>query len=73
MSERDVRKFTKYLSGGTKIMFHKGDTTKSGYLTFDPCGMSTINYMPTGGPRLEYTRYPGGDPSSDKKNNPTVL
>ena len=35
--------FGKYPEGGTVIMASEGYPTKSGYLTFDPGGMSTIN------------------------------
>ena len=35
--------FEKYPEGGTTSVSHKGDPTKSGYLTFDPGGIHTIN------------------------------
>ena len=34
----------KYLEVGTASVDLKVDTTKSGYITFDPGGMSTIDY-----------------------------
>ena len=36
-------KFGQNHQGGTAIVAHEGDPTKSGYLTFDPGGLSTIN------------------------------
>ena len=37
-------KFGQNHQGGTASVAHEGDPTKSGYLTFDPGGMSTINW-----------------------------
>ena len=34
--------------GGTSSVALEGELTKSGYLTFDPYGISTINWSPTG-------------------------
>ena len=66
------RKFGQYTEGGMSSVAHEGDTTNSGYLTFDPGGISTINCRPTGGQVLEPSRAPGGEPSSDLIQNPTV-
>ena len=43
------RSFTPYLSGGTASVYCEGELTKLGYLTFDPGGMSKINWSSTGG------------------------
>ena len=42
-------KFEQDLKGGTVRVDYKGETTKSGYLNFDPGEMSTIKWRPTGG------------------------
>ena len=55
--------FEQYPEGGTTIVAHEGDPTKSEYLTFDPGGISTIKCSPTGGQVSEYSRYPRGNPS----------
>ena len=41
--------FGKYLEGGTVSLDRELDTTKSGYLNFEPVGMFTINWRPTVG------------------------
>ena len=43
------RNFEQDPEGVTASVDRKGDPTKSGYLTFDPGGMSTINCSPKGG------------------------
>ena len=43
------RKFGKYTEGVTISVAREGDPTKLGYLAFDPGGLSTINWSPTGG------------------------
>ena len=40
--------FTLDSVGGTTSVNYKGDTTKLGYITFDPGGVSTIDWSPTG-------------------------
>ena len=52
-------------------MAREVDTTKSGYLTFDPGGMSTVNCRPPGGQVSESTRSPRGKPSLYPSHNPT--
>ena len=42
--EGDGGNFGQNPEGGTASVYRKLYTTKSGYLTFDPCGMSTINW-----------------------------
>ena len=42
-------KFEKYHEGGTASVSHELYPTKSGYITFDPVGVFTINWRPTGG------------------------
>ena len=42
------RKFTPYTVGSNTSMPCKGDQIKSVYLTFDPGGLSTINWRSTG-------------------------
>ena len=42
--EGDGRNFGQNPEGGTTSVYRKLYPTKSGYLTFDPCGMSTINW-----------------------------
>ena len=39
----------RYLEESTASVAHEGDTTKSGYLTFDLGGMYTIKWIPTVG------------------------
>ena len=51
------RNFEQYPEGGTDSVTRKVDPAKSGYLTFDPGGMSTINWSPTGG----QVSYPPGE------------
>ena len=43
------RKFGPDPERGTASVACYGDPKKSGYLTFDPGGISTINWRPTGG------------------------
>ena len=40
---------------GIACVAHEGVTTKSGYLTFDTRGISTINWRPTGYQVSEYS------------------
>ena len=56
---------------GTTGVACEGETTKSGYLTFEPGGISTINWRLTGGQVLESSRSPRGEPSSETSQNPT--
>ena len=65
--------FEQYYEGGTVIMAHKGYTTKSGYITFDPGVISTIKWRPTWVLASEPSRPPRGEPSSDPRNKPTEL
>ena len=44
ISEGGVRNFGQDPELGTTSVSRKGDTTKSGYLIFDPSGMSSINW-----------------------------
>ena len=57
------RKFGQDTKGGTVSVAHEGDTTKSGYLTFEPGGMPTINRRKTGGQISESSRSHRGNPS----------
>ena len=52
-------------------MAHKGETTKSGYLKFDPGGMSIINWRPTLGQVQNIADPHKGNPNSYPINNPT--
>ena len=54
-------------------MAREGETTKSWYLTFDPYGLSTINWRPKGGPISEPRRYPKGHQISDPRELPTTI
>ena len=45
--------------GVNTIVDHNGDPNKSGYLNFDPGGISTINWSPTGFQVSKYSRAPG--------------
>ena len=45
-----------YPKGGTASVARKGDPTKSNYLTFDPDGVSTINWWLNRGKVLEYNK-----------------
>ena len=42
-------KFGQYTEGGTASVACVGDTTKPGYIFFDPGVKYTINWIPTGG------------------------
>ena len=42
------RTFEQYPEGGTVGVAREGDTTNPGYITFDPSGISTITWKPTG-------------------------
>ena len=53
------RKFEQYPEGGTLNVACEGDPTKSGYLTFDPGGLSIINLRPKVSQLSEYRKYPG--------------
>ena len=57
--------------GGTASVASDGEPTKSGYLTFDPVEMSTINWRPTGGQLSEYSIPPRVELSSDPSMKPT--
>ena len=48
------RNFGQDPEGGTVSVSHEGDPTKSGYLVFEPGGVYTINWRPTGG-QVSYT------------------
>ena len=52
-------------------MAHEGESIKSDYLTFDPGGMSTINWRPTGGEVSEKSILPREKKSSDNIQKPT--
>ena len=56
---------------GTASVDHNGDPIDSGYFTFDPDGMSTINWMPKGVQVSEYSRASRGDIGSDPSHKPT--
>ena len=58
--------------GCTLRVDFKGLPTKSGYLNFDPGGISTINWRPSGGQVSESRRSPRGEPSSEPSKKPTV-
>ena len=49
----------------------EGEITNSGYLTFGPGGISTINRRPTRGQVSEFARAPRGDSISETSNNTT--
>ena len=49
VQEGGGRNLGKYTDGGTASVASEGEPTKSGYLTFDPVEMSTINWRPKGG------------------------
>ena len=49
----------------------EGETTKSGYLTFDPGGTSSTIWRKTGGQVSEASRFTRGNPISDKIQKPT--
>ena len=63
--------FGQAYEGVTTIMYHKEETTKSGYLTFDPGGMYTINWKTPVFQVSSSRRAPRGDPSSEPNNKPT--
>ena len=62
----------KYPEWVTTSVTCKGDTTKSGYLTFDPGGISTIYLRPTWGQVSESSRSPRGKTSSYPSKKPMV-
>ena len=49
----------------------KVETTKLGYLPFDPGEMPTINWRTTGGQVSQSSRYSRGDRSPDISKKPT--
>ena len=51
-------------------MDRKGGLTKSGYLTFEPFGVSKINRRPTGGQVSEYSISTRVDTSLDSSQKP---
>ena len=51
----------------------KGDPTKSGYLTFDPGGVSTINWWLNRGQVSEYSRSTKVKPCPDTNKKPNDL
>ena len=53
-------------------MAREVDPTKSGYINFDPDGMSKINWIPTGGQVSEYRRDYRSETCSDPSKNTTV-
>ena len=63
--------FGQDIEGGNTSVARELDTTKSGCLTFDPGGMSTINWSPIGVQVLEYSISSRGDPSSYPSHNST--
>ena len=63
--------FGQDIEGGNTSVARELDTTKSGCLTFDPGGMSTINWSPIGVQVLEYSISSRGDPSSDPRHKTT--
>ena len=66
-------KFEQYTEGGTASVSLKGDPKNPGYITFEPGGLSTIKWIPTGVQVSESNRSPRGEPSSDPRKKPTVL
>ena len=52
-----------YPEGGTASVSRKGYTTKSGYLTFNPGSVSTMNWWLNQGQVSEYSRYTRVNPS----------
>ena len=62
-----------YLEEVTASVAREGQPTKSGYLTFDSGGISTINWWPNQGQVSEYIRSTRVNPSSDRSKKPTGL
>ena len=56
---------------GTASVAGEGEITNSGYLTFFPGGISTINRRPIGGQVSESTRAPRGYSISETSHNTT--
>ena len=54
-----------YPEGCTASLAPKRESNKSGYLTFDPGGFSTINWWPKRGQVSEYIRSTRVNPSSE--------
>ena len=69
--DKGGRNFVQYPEVDTVSVAREVETTKSGYFTFDPGEMSTINWSPTGGQVSKSIRSPRSEPSSDTSNNPT--
>ena len=63
------RNFTPYPALGTVRVDCEGETTKSGYINFEPGGIYTINCIPKGGICYESRRdLRGGKSSYPRKN-----
>ena len=71
VSEGGGGKFGQYPEGGTASVDLQGDPTKSGYLNFEPGGMYTTSWRPTGDQVSEYSISHGGKPSSYNRQDPT--
>ena len=69
--EGGVRNFGQDPEGGTVNVAREGDPTKSGYLNFEPGGMYTTSWRPTGDQVSEYSISHGGKPSSYNRQDPT--
>ena len=63
--------FTQYNSGFTASLYHEADTTKLGYLAFDPVELYKIKWRPKVGPCSESSRSQRGRPSSESRKKPT--
>ena len=64
------RTFGQYPEGRTSSVAREVETIHSGYLNFDPGGMSTINWRWTSSQVSKYSRYHKGEPSSDPSQKP---
>ena len=64
-----MKHFEQYPEGGTVSVSRKGDPTKSGYLTFDLGGMSTINFSILD-QDSDSNKSPKGKTDKSKKVNP---
>ena len=62
-----------YPEGGNASVSRKGYAIKSGYLTFYPGSVSTMNWWLNQGQVSEYSRYTRVNPSSDPSEKPTGL
>ena len=70
VSEGGDGKFGQDPEGVTTNVACEVETTKPGYLEFEPGGMSTINWRPTGGQVSEYIRSHRDEPISEPSQKP---